>query len=383
MKLLFINKAFASIAGVERVMSDKMNYLAKAGHTVMLITYEQGNHPLIFKLHESICHQDLNCRFFTLLRFSPIRRIFESRKMSNRFKKRLNKIINEFQPNTIIAPTYPINLIGELISTKGQARLIIESHTTYLQTLKEYSKKRSFLEHIIAKVYDKHVLHLLRQCDCMGVLTEGDALFWRKHVPHVSVIPNPVTNYPEIIDDVPKEEGRIISIGRLTEIKRFDRLIDAFALIASDYPIWHLEIFGDGSDKEMLESLIAKYGLADRIIIHPPTNQIFNELKRSQMIVMSSETEGFSLVLLEAMACGIPCISFDCPFGPREIIKDGLTGYLAINGDIRDLANKMEQLIKSPDKLMEMSHNARKDVMRFKKEIILKKWEKLYEGYYI
>lgn len=382
MKLLFILKAFASIAGVERVMSDKMNYLAERGHTVMLITYEQGHHPLIYKLHKSIHHQDLDCRFFTLLSLSPLRRMYESKNMSKRFKKRLNEIINEFQPDTIIAPTYPINVIRELTETKGQARLIIESHTTYLQAMKEFSKKRSFLGHLIAKFYDIYILHLLKQCDCMGVLTEGDASFWRKHIQHVSVIPNPLTHYPEIIDDVPKVSGRVISIGRLTVIKRFDRLINAFALICNNNPNWHIDIFGDGSDEDMLNSQISKLGLDNRVIIHPPTNDIFTEMKKSQFLVMTSESEGFPLVLIEALACGIPCLSFDCPYGPGEIIENNKTGLLAQNGDVSDLANKMDYLMKNPDILEGMSKNARKEALRFRKEEILNKWEKLYEGYY-
>lgn len=380
MRFLFVIKSFAQVAGVERVMSDKMNYLNAVGHQVMLVTYEQGKHPLVFKLRPNIRHKDMNCRFFTLLGMSLIKRIVISLMRKRKFYKQIKTIIEDYKPDAIISPTYPLDIIGELASAKGHSRLIIESHMAYVQVLKEYSKTRSRLGRIIARLYDKQVLSLLQKTDCLVVLTQGDCNFWSQYISHVKVLPNPLTSYPEIINDVPKDYYRIISIGRLTSIKRFDRLIDAFAVICRNNPYWHIDIFGDGSDKEMLNSQISKHGLDNRVVIHPPTNDIFTEMKKSQFLVMTSESEGFPLVLIEAMACGIPCVSFDCPYGPGEIIEHKKTGLLAINGDISDLANKMNYLMMNPELIERMGKEARISAAKYKKEIVMKAWEQLYLG---
>ncbi len=378
MRFLFVIKSFAQIAGVERVMSDKMNYLASVGHQVMLVTYEQGIHPLVFELHPNIKHKDLDCRFFTLNGMSLIYRFPKSIIMKRQFFKQIKTIIEEYKPDTIISPTYPLDIIGELASAKGHSKLIFESHMAYIQALKEYSKPRSRWGLIIARLYDKHAIRLLRKCDCLVVLTQGDCKFWSQYIPHVKVLPNPLTSYPEKINDVRKDIYRIISIGRLTSIKRFDRLINAFAKICNNNPNWHIDIFGDGSDKDMLNSQISKLHLNDRVIIHPSTNDIFKEMKKSQFLVMTSESEGFPLVLIEAMACGIPCVSFDCPYGPGEIIEHNKTGLLAANGDISDFANKMNYLMMNPEIIEKMSKEARLSAVKYKKETVMKAWEQLY-----
>ncbi len=380
MKLLFVLKSFAQVAGVERVMADKMNYLASSGHILMLATYEQGNHPLIFSLNPTIKHIDLDCRFFTLHKQPYIKRFFKSVIMKVKFYIRIKKVINSFKPDTIISPTYPLSIIGELVSAKGTARLIFESHGAYVQAFKEFSNPQSLSDKIIAKIHDRIALKSLSKCDYLAALTKGDCHFWSQHISNTIVLPNPLTDYPETINDVQKDHNRIISIGRLTSIKRFDRLINAFSLICKNNSSWHIDIYGEGSDKNNLIYLITKNGLNDRIIIHPPTNNIFAEIKKSQLLVMTSESEGFPLVLIEAMACGTPCLSFDCPYGPGEIIDHGKNGLLAENGNINDLANKILYLMSNPDIVEGMSKHARFSAEKYKKEHVMNAWEKLYIG---
>lgn len=380
MKFLFVIKSFAQIAGVERVMSDKMNYLASSGHSIMLVTYEQGNHPLVFDLHPSIKHKDLDCRFFTLIKLPIIKRLYIGFLLKHKFYKQIKVIIDDYKPDSIISPTYPLDVIGELAAAKGQSKLIFESHMAYIQALKEFSKSRSCIGFILAWLYDRRVLRLLQKCDCLAVLTQGDCSFWSQYISTVKVLPNPLTFFPEVINDVPKDNHRIISIGRLTFIKRFDRLIEAFSMICISNPNWHIDIFGEGSDKDILNSQIAKHHLNNRIIIHPTTNDIYTEMKKSRFLVMTSESEGFPLVLIEAMACGIPCISFDCPYGPGEIIEHNKTGLLAKDGDVSDLAKKMEYLMVNSYIIDEMSKQARISAGKYKKDIIMKTWEQLYCG---
>ena len=118
--------------------------------------------------------------------------------------------------------------------------------------------------------------------------------------------------------------------------------------------------------------------LENRVVIHEPTKAIYDEYKRSEMLVLCSEHEASPLVLVEAMACGVPCVSMDCPNGPREIIKDGETGLLAKDGDVEDLASKMEWLITHEQERLEMGQNARLFAASRKMSVVMKDWEDLY-----
>ena len=214
----------------------------------------------------------------------------------------------------------------------------------------------------------------------MVVLTESDARCWRQHFNNVCVIPNPVAFYPDAVDDVSKDPGRIIFVGRFNHEKRIDRLVMAFSQLADRYSQWHVDIFGEGNEKELIKQKIKECHLEGRVIIHDPTKAIVNEYKRSEMLVLCSEHEARPLVLVEAMACGVPCVALDCPFGPREIITDGVTGLLARDGDVQDLAAKMEWLIDHDEERREMARKAREDAAQYKMSVIMKDWEKLYTG---
>lgn len=359
MRIIFIHRSFALVGGAERVITDKANYLACAGHQLMLVSYEQGQHPIPYELHASIEYNDLNCRFFTLSRCSPLKRFCHFLRLRSKFRKSLSDIVTSFRADVVVMASDWQTLIDIVLDVSGSIPVIAEFHNAYDYVMRNVEVSGSLLKLKITQAYYWNTLKHLKRCARLIALTNTDAKNWQKHFQNVVVIPNPLSCYPDVIDDVPKDSGRIIFVGRFNHEKRIDRLIAAFSMIADKFPEWHVDIFGEGNEKQNMLDQINNLKLGKRVIIHEPTKYIYDEYKRSEMLVLCSEHEAYSLVLVEAMSCGVPCVSFDCPVGPGEIINDGVTGCLVKDGDVRGLASKIEWLIIHDSERKEMGENAR------------------------
>lgn len=380
MKLLIIHRSFALVGGAERVIIDKANYLSQEGHQLMLVSYEQGQHPLPYELDANVQYEDLDCRFFTLSKYSVFERMYHFFRLKRKFKRELHNVINIFNPDVVVLASDWQKLINSVVDAAGTIPVIAEFHNAYDYIMRKVGISENSIKKYTSRWYSMRTLKGLRRCAKMVVLTESDARCWRQHFDNVCVIPNPVTIYPDVVDDIPKDNGRIIFVGRFNYEKRIDRLVMAFSMIADRYPMWHVDIFGEGNEKQNLLRLIKKMNLENRVIIHEPTREIYDEYKRSEMLVLCSEHEARPLVLVEAMSCGIPCVSLDCPYGPREIITDGVTGLLALDGDIEDLARKIEWMIVHEDERKKMGRSAREDAAKYKMAVIMQDWIKLYLG---
>ena len=380
MKILIIHRSFALVGGAERVITDKANYLAKEGHKLMLISYEQGDHLFPYDLYPSVQYRDLNCRFFTLSRYSLLFHIYHFYRLKRKFKISLRQIVVDYQPDVVVLASDWQTLAGSVIKAVNPIPVIAEFHNAYDYIMRKVGISEGKIKSLLTKIYYKQTIKNLGECAQLVVLTEGDAKCWRRHFNNVSVIPNPVTLFPEVIDDIPKEPGRIIYVGRFNHEKRIDRLITAFSMIADKYPDWHVDIFGDGNEKQNLIKQIKDLKLDSRIYIHEPTKDIYDEYKKSEMLVLCSEHEAWSLVLVEAMACGIPCVSFDCPNGPREIINDSVNGLLAKDADVEDLSAKMEWLMTHEKERIEMGIKAREYASSLRLAVVMKRWTALYTG---
>lgn len=377
MRILYLVKSFATKAGTERVMSDKMNWLSDKGHEITLVTYEQGNHSFAFRLNSSIRHYDLNTRFFTLTKYCIVKRVICYLLLKRKFKKEFQFVVDEIKPDIIVLTSYSLFLFDVVISIKTTSKRIIESHAVFDTIKKSIRFRSNKYVGFVANIYDMHFFSCVKKYDGVITLTKSDSEKWAKYSSKVFVIPNPVTAIPDTIANVERNH-RIICVGRLHEEKGFDLLIESFAQIFEKCPGWNVVIYGDGSEKNKLEKQISDCGLKGRVSINPSTDSIYNEYLNSGLYVLCSRYEGFGLVLIEAMACGLPCISFDCPFGPREIIDNCKNGIIVENGNVRKMAYQMLWLINNTSRRVEMGKAARDSSFLYRKDNIMNRWLALF-----
>ena len=229
-------------AGTERVMSDKMNYLAEHGYDITLVTYEQGTHPFAYPLHHSIRHIDLNTRLFVLEISFFIKYIFFVWVLRRKFRLLLQSLLDEVEPDIIITTTYSKKFLDIILSVRTHAYRIVESHVACNALQKSIEYGSNLIVRFILSKYDNLILGKVAKADLLITLTKGDAAEWQAYTSNIQVIPNPVTYYPDEIKSHDGTGRTIICAGRLENQKGFDLLIDAFALVASQCPEWKLYI---------------------------------------------------------------------------------------------------------------------------------------------
>ena len=378
MKIVYIYEAIARIGGIERVFVEKMNYLAEVyNYDVFLITSSQGRHPYSFTLSPKITHFDISVPFHSQYKYKRFTRLWKKIQLEQIFEKQLQLKIKEINPDIIISTSnFKPDVICQL---KCNAKKIIESHCARSYTGVNDGVNRNLLMQWLHGLQIKRVYKLIEhKCDIVVTLTQNDFTEWRR-AKKVQIIPN-MTQVVTSNNGIKKKSNHVISIGRMSYQKGFDRLISAWEIVKQKHSNWSLDIYGDnGTLKLDLEKQIKELRLANEIAIHGPTNEITRKYQETEFYVMSSRYEGWGLVLVEAMTCGIPCVSFDCPHGPSDIIKNGENGILVKNGDIQGLADAICWMIEHEEERKRMGIAAKETSKKYAPEVIMKQWDELFK----
>ena len=377
MKVAYIYPAFINIGGADKIIIGKANYMADEwGWEVYLITDSQNDIEPFFPLSNKVHLLDLDINFFQQYQYKPLKRLMIYLQLMKKYKKALANTLAEIHPDVIISTfSRDAKLVG--LYKKYAKATIAEVHTTK-SNIRALPNMR--LQGGVYKMLANYIEHQLnvsaKRFDEMVVLNTLEKDLW-KPVRQVQVINNAVQYYPA--EENSLSHKSVIYVGRAEYEKAPDRLIEIWRLVALRHSDWTLRMFCTGAMLDELKDRVHKYGLANQVLFMPPTKDMEYEYMTSSMCVLTSRFEGFPVVLQEAMGCGLPCISFNCPSGPRYLITDQEDGFLIEDGNIEAFANKVCTLIENEELRRTLGRKAKQNIAQYSKERIMGQWHSLFE----
>ena len=378
MKIVYIYPQFVERAGTERILADKMNYLADhEGCEIVLLTYEQCGRPLAFHLSSKIMHMDLEMRYYLYYKYNFFLRIFKWWKLDKVLQNRYDRFITKYCPDIVITTTSYSRPVKMVNKCSVPCIHILESHIDRRYIMNNNPRCHGNIkEWLLGKVEMRILLNNARKFDCLVALNQPDAKDWSRFLDTI-VIPNIVhlnaTNRLSCLDS-----KRVIFVGRYTEQKGIPDLFDIWKNVHSRFSDWNLELFGDG---EMRDELIRQAEfLNSNIHVNDSSPDIFGCYMNSSILVVTSLYEPFGLVIPEAMSCGLPVVAFDCPSGPANIITDGVDGFLIPNRDKKLFEHKLCSLISSKDLRQDVGRKAALSSQRYRASMIMPIWMNLFRN---
>lgn len=378
MRIVYVNETMVSTGGTEKMLSEKAGYLADTlGYDVTIISCTQSaGHPNTFPLSQNVKQINLAIPYYRQYHYRYPKRLLVKWETNQMLKEQLTKTIQKIDPDILIGVA---RFAADIVTTiKCRAKKIIECHEARPFIMADVEGNRSLASRLYTNIIlKKRYFQIIeRHADVVITLTEGDSKLWQK-AHHVEVIPNFSTMEVNKIADY--NNKRIIAVGRLSAEKGYDRLLKIWKKVSPQHPEWSLEFFGEGKLHNMLMSMIHEFQLQN-VNINPPTPYINEEYAKSSICVLTSHFEGFPLVLLESIRHGLPCVAFNCPFGPASIIKDGICGYLIEDNDIEQYAHKLSLLMNNENTWNSLSKGAVERAEDFSVDTVMNHWKLLFEN---
>lgn len=374
--IVYLIPAMYKPGGMERILTEKLNYLATHyNYKIYLITTDQQGKEFFFDLNEKVKVLNWEIDFDSCYDLPLVKKFLRIRSKLKDYRSRLENFLATNNIDICVSTGgKELEFLTELVNP---CKKVLEIHFSK-DFRKQFTVARSnsWLMKIIGEIRNKQLIRQTTNLDAVIALTKTDLREWEKTHKNLYQI----YNFSSVESDVisARNTNRAIAVGKLDAQKGFDMLIDAWSLKKTELNNWELHIFGQGEWEQMLLDKIKKNNLEKNVFLRGVTKDIKSEFLKSSIFLFSSRYEGFSLVFIEAMNCGLPIVSFNCPQGPSELIINDDIGFLVEAGDIKTFSSKISLLSEDASLRKEMGVSSFKKSQTFSKTKIMNQWNDLF-----
>lgn len=374
MKIVYCTDTISRMGGIEIVTIAKANALAAIPRNQVWIAVSDFKHPAIMQL-TNVKVLDLAIHYFEEDAKGYWHAIIDFWKKQRFHRRRLELVLNEINPDVVITTGKDTRRFLPKLKIKSNPVFIRELHFSRHYGLQ---RARGWLTWMIVKIGEIYEYgFLIRKYDKIVVLTEADKSGSWKNWDKVVVMPNPLIKQEKgISNGTPKVA---VSAARLFRTKNFESLVNIWAKVILRHPDWILQIWGEGPEEGHLREKIDGMGLKNHVFLMGYTSEVQEQMAKASLFVLASQTEGFSLVTIEAMSVGIPSVVYNCPGGIRYVVKDGETGYLVPMNDEDAFVEKVCLLIENEKLRTAMGQACLQEVKQYRIEKIAQRWMVLFQ----
>lgn len=374
-KIVYCTPALYSAGGTERAVAVKANYFADVlEYDVIIIVTEGNGSNSFFMLSDKVKVINLGLHFEDLWHISFLKKVCLYLQKQRKYKRLLKVELERIKPDiTISTLRREINFIksiedgshkiGELHLSRGNYREIDHRLSNIVIWLFLRWWKRKIVEH-------------LKGLDKMVVLTDYAVSEWPE-LNHLRMIPDPLPFNTKNCS--PLNYKRVIAVGRYSYEKGYDLLLKIWSIVEKKFHDWELDIYAMGDPTPYVKSIDKLSIDKKRCHLNSSLVDVEAEYLKSSILVQPSRTEGFGLVIIEAMSCGLPVVSFDCENGPRSIITDGEDGFLIPPFDIEMFANSLMRLMNDDSLRKNMGAKGKQKSLRYDIDIVGQQWKQLFD----
>ncbi len=364
MKILVLVDGLHGAGGLERSLAYKVAAWEQAGHQLVVVTLTDLG-PDFYALPKGTQRQCLDIAY---RRDVSLHSLGNLRQAARHFLG-LRRVLRKHRPDAVVHSGFGFDFFFLPLLAGGRVFLVKENHSSRFSPVEARqsfgTRIKKWLRFWMESRYDAAVFLSHEEAGLSGLKNSV-------------VIPN---GMPEARHPLSDRKKQVIAAGRVCAVKGFDRLVQAWALAVPRLDGWQLLIFGDGeqADIDSLRGLVAERSLGHNVQLLPATPDILTHIAESSLFAMTSRSECFPMVLLEAMQLGVPVVAFDCPTGPRNIVIDGQTGILVSDGDLAAFAEALVMLAMDSGAAARMGQNARLESSRYAMHRIAAQWTSLFD----